>query len=120
MLVIASGARCGHARPRCCYEQPRTSRKPQLSQVRPSAARAPSSASSFSPSHSCSPMSARDPMPPSGSQENTHAPFPELDVDPIWMSSRTARQIYALREVEKVRHAHSLSLRPGGARCAAC
>ena len=26
-----------------------------------------------------------------------------VDVDPIWMSSRTARQIYALGEVEKVR-----------------
>lgn len=25
------------------------------------------------------------------------------DVDPIWLSSRTARQIYALGEVEKVR-----------------
>lgn len=27
----------------------------------------------------------------------------EVEVDPIWVSSRTARQIYALGEVEKVR-----------------
>ena len=27
----------------------------------------------------------------------------EVEVDPVWMSSRTARQIYALGEVEKVR-----------------
>ena len=27
----------------------------------------------------------------------------EKDLDPIWLSSRTARQIYALGEVEKVR-----------------
>jgi hypothetical protein len=26
-----------------------------------------------------------------------------LDIDPIWTTSRTARQIYALGEVEKVR-----------------
>lgn len=26
----------------------------------------------------------------------------EVEVDPIWVSSRTARQIYALGEVEKV------------------
>ena len=28
-----------------------------------------------------------------------------LDIDPIWTTSRTARQIYALGEVEKVFHA---------------
>ena len=27
---------------------------------------------------------------------------PDFDIDPIWTSSRTARQIYALGEVEKV------------------
>ena len=27
-----------------------------------------------------------------------------LDIDPIWTTSRTARQIYALGEVEKVLH----------------
>ncbi|OJT08484.1 hypothetical protein TRAPUB_667 [Trametes pubescens] len=38
-------------------------------------------------------------MPASGSQDR--GPFSEQEVDPIWMSSRTARQIYALGEVEK-------------------
>ncbi|EJF67099.1 hypothetical protein BD309DRAFT_850203 [Dichomitus squalens] len=32
---------------------------------------------------------------------------PPEDIDPIWMSSRTARQIYALGEVEKVWHSAS-------------
>ncbi|KAH9858256.1 hypothetical protein C2E23DRAFT_880893 [Lenzites betulinus] len=31
----------------------------------------------------------------------TRGPATEHDIDPIWMSSRTARQIYALGEVEK-------------------
>lgn len=32
----------------------------------------------------------------------TNASKPEEDVDPIWLSSRTARQIYGLCQVEKV------------------
>lgn len=39
--------------------------------------------------------------------ENTMAnPVDTLEIDPIWTSSRTARQIYALREVEKVRSSY--------------
>ncbi|CDO73166.1 hypothetical protein BN946_scf185007.g221 [Trametes cinnabarina] len=42
----------------------------------------------------------------SGSQEQG---LPDLEnVDPIWMSSRTARQIYALGEVEKVKRTELL------------
>ncbi|KAI0639861.1 hypothetical protein C8Q77DRAFT_1205286 [Trametes polyzona] len=44
-------------------------------------------------------MASSSSAPANGSQE--HGPFNEQDVDPIWMSSRTARQIYALGEVEK-------------------
>ncbi|KAI0673587.1 hypothetical protein C8Q78DRAFT_1017873 [Trametes maxima] len=43
-------------------------------------------------------MVANNPMFASGSQGEG---FNEQPIDPIWMSSRTARQIYALGEVEK-------------------
>ncbi|KAI0660526.1 hypothetical protein C8Q70DRAFT_57136 [Cubamyces menziesii] len=44
-------------------------------------------------------MATNSSLPAHGSQEH---PPNELDnIDPIWMSSRTARQIYALGEVEK-------------------
>ena len=33
---------------------------------------------------------------------NTHSKSEEEDIDPIWLSSRTARQIYGLCQVEKV------------------
>ena len=44
---------------------------------------------------------------------NTAGPQgPPEDVDPIWMSSRTARQIYALGEVEKVMRCQLLRRHP--------
>lgn len=39
---------------------------------------------------------------PQYSMASTEAERDALDIDPIWTTSRTARQIYALGEVEKV------------------
>ena len=37
-------------------------------------------------------------------------PSEEEDIDPVWLSSRTARQIYSLCQVEKVSAKHNATL----------
>lgn len=93
MFRPAPWARCGHGRLPLLR-----SLVHQASPLNPE----PVTASCYpSPLHTV--MSANHAMPASGSQDR--GPLSEQEVDPIWMSSRTARQIYALGEVEKVRHA---------------
>lgn len=50
--------------------------------------------------------------------EPKHQPVLEPEIDPIWLSSRTARQIYALGEVDKVGFYYFLPLSCSNVLCA--